>query len=277
MHAGSSSDCKYPHDCARESDIQFKSDRFQSSAGSQHIDNSHVYGFTDRFQRGELRTLNGGRLVSVNNLFPRRANCTGDACYFSGEPRSTATTGLSMWAALMVRYHNAIADGLAAVNGHWLDERLFQEARRIVTAVYQHILYDEWLPLYFGERAMGRRNVSCPAGDDGETLSGCRGRYDPTVDGSTMVEFSTGAFRLLHANTPLAIGLYDEEYRFERSVLYSDLVHGAVILETQYAAITRGFFKDPISIGRYPESVCYLCARAILQLNKPLNYHTGSQ
>ena len=60
-------------------------------------------------------------------------------------------TALMAMHAIWVREHNRIANYLHVLNPYWNDEKLFQEARKIVAALMQHITYNEWLEVLFNE------------------------------------------------------------------------------------------------------------------------------
>ena len=48
--------------------------------------------------------------------------------------------------------YDRLAGALENDNPSWDTERVFQEARRILTAEWQHIIYGEWLPILLGKR-----------------------------------------------------------------------------------------------------------------------------
>ena len=60
---------------------------------------------------------------------------------------------------LWVREHNRIVDVLTQLRPQWSPEKLFQEARRITIAQYQHILYNEFLPILIGPKVMKEMNL----------------------------------------------------------------------------------------------------------------------
>lgn len=66
--------------------------------------------------------------------------------------RINQTPSLVAIHTIFAREHNRIAEELQNINPHWDDERLFQEARKIVIAEIQHITYQEWLPLCIGNK-----------------------------------------------------------------------------------------------------------------------------
>lgn len=127
---------------------------------SHFIDGSAIYG-TEQETLSELREFIGGRLKMFHDfgrdLLPLSKNPTdcltmesGSACFSAGDNRCNQMVSLIVLHTLFAREHNRLAEELSLLNPHWSDELLFLEARRILVAEIQHIVYHEWLPEIVG-------------------------------------------------------------------------------------------------------------------------------
>lgn len=92
---------------------------------------------------------------------------------------------------VFMREHNRIADELADLNPAWPDDRLYNEAKRILTAVYQHIIYKEYLPVLLGNEIAEKFSLLPLA-------EGFYQQYNHNTNPSISSEFSTAAFRFGH-------------------------------------------------------------------------------
>ena len=164
-----------------------------------YLDASNVYGST--IERANwLRTFEGGKLkTSEGDLLPYNtttgeyeATIDPDApamdhpvtppdgkWFVAGDVRANENPLLTTLHTLFVREHNRICDELAETYPRWSDERLYQEARRIVIAEEQNITFNEWLPAI------------------GVHLDDYKG-YNPNVQAQIMNLFSTASFRYGH-------------------------------------------------------------------------------
>ena len=96
---------------------------------------------------------------------------------------------------LFLREHNRVARHLSTFNPHWSDETLFQEARRVVTAEWQHIVYNEWLPIVVGEQYMSTFGLL-------PLTVGFSNNYRTDFDPRITNAFATAAFRIGHTLIP---------------------------------------------------------------------------
>lgn len=74
--------------------------------------------------------------------------------FFLGDSRANDQPTVITLYTLFAREHNRVAKTLAFINPTWNDEKLFQEARKIVIAELQHIVYNEYLPVILGTNIM---------------------------------------------------------------------------------------------------------------------------
>ena len=168
------------------------------------IDGSMIYG-SDATLAGRLRELRGGRLKVGQSIPPGAkpnlpldpSGCPG--CFLAGDTRVNEQIGLTTPHTIFMREHNRIANALASMNPNWNDEKLYQEARKIVGAEIQRITFYEFLPA-----VMGQQNFN--------SLIGQYFGYNALINPSLPTEFSTAAYRFGHSLVRPSFNLLGRDY-----------------------------------------------------------------
>ncbi|PVD35985.1 hypothetical protein C0Q70_02955 [Pomacea canaliculata] len=104
-----------------------------------------------------------------------------------GDMRVNVFPGLTAMHLLWHREHNRLADMLRSRHDDWDDERLFQEARRILIAEMQSVVYGEYLPIILGPWVTNFFRLNSPA------------KYNPNLNPTTINSFTTTAYRFGHS------------------------------------------------------------------------------
>ena len=115
-----------------------------------------------------------------------------------GDSRVNEQPNLAVMHTLFLREHNRVARQLQKINSKWNDETLFQETRRIVVAEWQHIVYNEWLPLILGQDNMKRFGLF-------PLTKGFSNSYKTDFDPRITNAFGAAAFRVGHTLIPASI------------------------------------------------------------------------
>lgn len=114
-------------------------------------------------------TLLGTRSPGNGELFAR------------SDSRVNQNAGLTTHYTVWTREHNYHVDRLAELHPDWTQEQLFNAARAVTEAVWQHVVYDEYLTKLLGPGAL-------------DAYQG----YRPDVDPSAINEWASVAFRFGH-------------------------------------------------------------------------------
>ena len=139
----------------------------QTNILTSFLDAGNVYGHSETRALG-LRTLDGsGKLKTSHNgalpplnvglVFENESgsgqHSSAEQQFLCGDVRANENPALCAMHSLFVLEHNRLCDELLEANPCWQndDERLYQEARRTVTALIQHITVDHFLTTLFGE------------------------------------------------------------------------------------------------------------------------------
>lgn len=181
------------------------------------LDLSQTYG-NDLKSNLKLRLRYGGLLNSsvIRGLnrdylpFIQDGSCpnipAGQPCFQSGDIRVNQNSLLTSIQTIWLREHNRVAIILAKINPYWSDEKLFQEARKIVTATYQHIIYKEWLPILVGIKVAKLYGLL-------PLNQGYFNRYNYKLFPNIANEFSTAAMRFGHTLVRASAIKVDKNYR----------------------------------------------------------------
>jgi len=236
----------------------------QTNALTAWLDASNVYGSTEKelkYVREErsplLRIKTGGTSRGGRSLLPAcievassREEVTGCTevcsqrsrdCLAAGEQRVNEQPALATMHTIWLREHNRLVTALEDINPSWDTERLFQEARRILTAQWQHIIYGEWLPILLGLQYMTSFNLL-------PLTSGFTSNYDENLDPRVNNEFSTAAFRFGHSMMPRRFPSVDRTFKDRTQFNLDDVFFNSSLFREDPDMVentVRGQIKEP--------------------------------
>jgi len=190
------------------------------------MDGSGIYGFSRELVYKFRENDGTGKLITIEidpmkkRVLPGR-DCTpmnppGNTCVWdAGDGRVNENPGLAVMTLIFFRLHNFIAEKLKELHPTWEEDQLFHEARHITVAIFQHIAYNEFLPLLLGMKAVKKYGL-LPG--KGHTNS-----YDAKVNPQVSNSMCTAALRSNHGTCPGFIETRDKFWALLDRVDLSDL------------------------------------------------------
>ena len=177
------------------------------------LDTSNVYG-SDEKTSNCLRSYTDGKLlVDENNLLPTAGASAGGFGVQAGDARAPEMPALSAMHALWMREHNRICDLLKQKTGSTSDEYLYQNARRILNAEFQNVVYGEQVPIVEGPESILKYNLGISA--EGST-------YNSDTNPSVLAEFSGASNRYGHSLVQGLVNVHNTDLSFDHSYRLAD-------------------------------------------------------
>ncbi|XP_076336211.1 dual oxidase 2-like isoform X3 [Tachypleus tridentatus] len=124
--------------CKKTSGTSPSSSGHQLNQVTPWLDGGVLYGHS-RSQSCMLRSFEGGRLSARKKY------------QLADDLGTTEDPIVSKLGLLWLQLHNSLAKIFEKVHQNWTDEQLFNEARKWVIGIYQHVVIDIWLPVWLDE------------------------------------------------------------------------------------------------------------------------------
>uniref|UniRef100_A0A3P9H2K3 Myeloid-specific peroxidase n=1 Tax=Oryzias latipes TaxID=8090 RepID=A0A3P9H2K3_ORYLA len=187
---------------------------------------------------------------------------------FKGDVRVDENIALTSIHTLFVREHNRLARGLKNLNPHWDSETLYQEARKIMGAYTQKIVFKDYLPHIVGDDAMRNQLGRYPG-------------YNPDIDPSIANVFATAAYRFAHLAIQPALSRLDADYRehpqFPSVPLYEAFfTPWRVVFEGGIDPVLRGLLDQPAKLNTQDQMLVDALRERLFQFVQHLALDLGS-
>ncbi|CAI5451437.1 unnamed protein product [Caenorhabditis angaria] len=207
--------------------------RQQINQNTHFIDLSAVYGSED-CEAVTVREFKDGRLLEyrhANYVLPPQnkedENCQSTSpkyCFTCGDFRNSLHPALIPIHTIFIKQHNRLAQMIRQARNTLRDEQIFQIARKIMIAQWQHFVYSEYLPNIL-PMAVRRKFDIVPL-----ARGNYRG-YDRNQDPSLTNEFAGAAFRFGHSQVRNRFQRIDRnghpsgDYRLGNDIFYASQMY----------------------------------------------------
>ncbi len=176
------------------------SNREQLNSATHWLDLSQIYGNTNddsknlRNKDGTLKTTSIPGFHNTFLPFADVGSCRNDSperrCFHSGDSRVNENMILACIFTLWVREHNRLVSEMKKLNPQWSGDTLYEEARRLLIAIYQKITYEDYLVIILGKNQIKKHKL--------QSSKGHYTKYDSKINPQLRNEISTSAGRFGH-------------------------------------------------------------------------------